>query len=135
MTHNHPLSDRPSNQKFGWVFAALCTSIGIFMQWKSGHTFSLGWFALAILFGVSAAFAPRVLQPLNELWFRVGVFLGRFVSPVVLGLIFFLLITPIAVCMRLAGRDALRMKKRKVSTYWLDREPSGPAPDSYKQQF
>lgn len=105
------------------------------MYWKSGRTWGLSLLALAIFFAASAAFAPKVLQPLNELWFQIGIFLGRFVSPVVLGLIFFLLITPIAVCMRLAGRDALRMKKRQASSYWLNRDPTGPTPDSFKQQF
>ena len=105
------------------------------MQWKSSQPWGLAFLALAIFFSASAAFAPKVLQPLNELWFQIGIFLGRFVSPVVLGLIFFLLITPIALCMRLAGRDALRMRKRQVSSYWLDREPTGPTPDSFKQQF
>jgi F0F1-type ATP synthase assembly protein I len=104
-------------------------------RWKSSHPWGLALLALATFFAASAAFAPKVLQPLNELWFQIGIFLGRFVSPVVLGLIFFLLITPIALCMRLAGRDALRMRNRQVSSYWLDREPTGPTPDSFKQQF
>jgi len=135
MTSAHTSSDRPSNQKFGWLFAVLCAGGGIYAHWKSGHSWGLGLLALAVFFGASAAFAPKVLQPLNELWFQIGIFLGRFVSPVVLGMIFFLLITPIGACLRLAGRDALRMRKHKVTSYWLDREPTGPAPDSFKQQF
>jgi hypothetical protein len=135
MTHDHHSSDRPSNQKFGWLFALLCAGAGSYVHWKSGHRLSLGLFALAVFFGASAALVPKVLEPLNEVWHQIGIFLGRFVSPVVLGLIFFLLITPIAVCMHLAGRDALRLKKRMTSSYWIDREPAGPAPDSFKNQF
>lgn len=135
MTHAHTSPGRPSNQHFGWLFAVLCAGGGSYVYWKSGRTWGLSLLALAIFFAASAAFAPKVLQPLNELWFQIGIFLGRFVSPVVLGLIFFLLITPIAVCMRLAGRDALRMKKRQASSYWLNRDPTGPTPDSFKQQF
>jgi hypothetical protein len=57
------------------------------------------------------------------------------VSPVVLGVVFFLLITPVAVCSRLAGRDALRLRKRSVQSHWVERVPKGPAADSFKNQF
>lgn len=113
----------------------LFTGAGIYVLWKIGHVWGSGLLALGIFFATSAVFAPKVLQPLNELWFQFGVLLGRFVSPVILGLMFFLLITPVAVCMRLVNRDALRMKKRKAPSYWLDRDPVGPAPESYTQQF
>jgi len=128
-------SQMPSNQKFGWLFAALCAAAGSYMQWKFAHALSFVLFALAVFFAGSAVIAPKLLQPLNEVWYQMGIFLGRFVSPVVLGLIYFLLITPIAIGMRLAGRDALRMKKRDVQSHWLDRLPVGPSPDSFKNQF
>lgn len=80
-------------------------------------------------------FAPRLLQPLNRAWQVIGWRMGQVVSPLVLGLIFFLLITPMAVVMRIMGRDVLRLKKRAQASYWLERTPAGPQPDSFKNQF
>jgi len=65
----------------------------------------------------------------------LGHLLGRIVSPIVLGLIFFVLITPVALFGRVAGRDPLRLKPRAISSYWVKREPAGPTPDSFKNQF
>jgi len=61
--------------------------------------------------------------------------MGRVVSPLVLGILFFILITPVALFMRLIGRDALRIKKQQVNTYWIERNPPGPNPESFKDQF
>ena len=61
--------------------------------------------------------------------------LGKVVSPIVLGILFFIVITPVAIGMRLFGRDALLMKKRAVCSYWIDRDPPGPKPESFKDQF
>jgi hypothetical protein len=132
---NYPASQMPSNKKFGWFFSTICTALGIYLHWKFSNYLTLVFFVLAIFFAASAIAAPQLLQPFNKAWFQFGLFLGRFVSPVVLGLLFFLLITPIAIPMRLAGRDALRIKKRNLTSHWLDRQPVGPTPDSFKNQF
>ena len=97
--------------------------------------------ALALV-GVALAFvlvgfvAPKILRPLNWLWFQLGQLLGKIVSPIVLGAIFFLLLTPVSLVTRLFGRDELRIKRKASQTsYWLDRAPPGPAPESFKNQF
>lgn len=89
----------------------------------------------AALLGLAALALPKLLTPLNRLWMAFGLLLGKIVSPLVLGLIFMVLITPVAVSTRLFGRDVLRMKKRNVSSYWLERDPAGPEPASFQRQF
>lgn len=98
----------------------------------------IGYTVSAIIAGLLClltVIAPSRLSPLNRLWFRLGVLLGKVVSPLVLGVMFFLLITPAALVTRLLGRDALMLKKRSVSSYWVDRIPPGPPGDSFKNQF
>jgi len=76
-----------------------------------------------------------VLAPLNRIWYEFGMLLGKVVSPIVLGMIFFLLITPISVMTRMCGRDELKIKKKSLQSYWVDRLPPGPLPESFKNQF
>lgn len=125
----------PSNSKFGYFFTVLFTVFAVYAYWK-------GWSATAIVaFVITASFlsvtlcAPQMLAPLNRLWYGLGILLGKIVSPIVLGLIFFALITPVSLVTRLFGRDELKMKKRDVKSYWVDRSPQGPAPDSFKNQY
>jgi hypothetical protein len=86
-------------------------------------------------FGLAALAAPRALRPLNKAWFWLGQLLGKVVSPIVLGIIFYGLLTPVAVAGRLLGRDELRLKRRPVSSYWVERQPPGPESDSFNHQF
>ena len=129
-------SKLPSERTFGLVF------IGIFLiaagyAWHKG--FSAVWvevfLGLALAFLICTLAAPKVLRPLNKAWYQLGLILGRFVSPVVLGILFFIVITPVAIVMRLAGRDALLLKKRNIDSYWIGRQPPGPEPESFKEQF
>jgi hypothetical protein len=77
-------------------------------------------------FLVAALLRPRVLRPLNQVWFRFGLLLHRLVSPVAIGIIFWLVITPMALVIRLIGRDVLRRKlDPEAETYMLDRQPLG----------
>lgn len=87
-----------------------------------------------IICGLLAYTSPRSLAPLNRAWFHLGELMGKIVSPVVLGIIFFGLLTPISLLTRLLGRDELRLKRRAVNSYWIDRA-SGPTGDSFKNQF
>lgn len=96
----------------------------------------------AILGGVSTAFlgislvVPGLLHPLNVQWMRLGFLLQTVVSPVVLGILFFLTVTPMGIVLRLMGKDLLRLKLDKSArSYWIVRDPPGPAPDSMRNQF
>jgi hypothetical protein len=122
-----------SNQKFGWLFAAIfAVSFGYF-QWNQSLGLAIISAFLATLFVLATIFAPTALAPLNKAWYALSIFLGRVVSPLVLSAIFFILIAPVAVITRLFGRDALFLKRRQVSTYWVDKELIEP--ESFKNQF
>jgi hypothetical protein len=76
------------------------------------------------------------LAPLNRLWFRFGMILHAIVSPLVLGLIFYLVVTPTALLLRAIGKDPLRLRPdRAAASYWIAKAPPGPPPDTMKQQF
>lgn len=126
----------PADRHFGLLFCAIFFVIAIYGHLK-------GWQQTAVTasaaggsaFGLAALAAPRVLRPLNKAWFWLGQLLGKVVSPIVLGIIFYGLLTPVAVAGRLLGRDELRLKRRPVSSYWVERQPPGPESDSFNHQF
>lgn len=125
----------PTNRKFGWFFAAVFVIVAAYAYWKTWATVSLVALSLAVLFSAVTLLAPRLLAPLNRLWYGLGMLQGKIISPIVLGLIFFVLITPVSLVTRLFGRDVLKIKKRNVESYWVDRSPPGPPSDSFKNQY
>ncbi len=132
--HNqHP--QLPTNQKFGCFFAAVFAVLATHAYWRTWNEFAASALAFSVLFVAVTLAAPRLLSPLNRLWYDLGLLLGKIVSPIVLGVVFFVLITPISLFARLFGRDELKMKKRSVDSYWVDRSPLGPSSDSFKNQY
>ncbi len=124
-----------SERAFGLVFAAFFALIG-FWPLLAGTGPRLWALAVSALFAGAAFLAPGLLKPLNRLWFRFGELLHKIVNPLVMGLLFFLTVTPIALLMRVAGKDPLRLKfDRGAKSYWIAREPPGPAPESMRNQF
>ena len=109
----------------------------------AGMAYYRGWangLAVAMLvvsgvFFTLATYWPASLAPMNRAWFALGLLLGKVISPIVLGVLFFLLVTPIAVVTRVFGRDELRLKKRQTSSYWLDRASDRSLAESFKDQF
>ena len=94
------------------------------------------WFPLTALFVVLAYAAPRVLAPLNRLWAKFGLLLHIIISPLILGILFYACVTPIGFLMRLTGKDPMRRKfDPAVKSYWITREPPGPAPETFRNQF
>ncbi len=127
-------SERSFGLLFGVVFALLAAYGWFFKGWSSVVVIS--FVAVAVAFVLLGFVAPKVLAPLNWLWFQLGQVLGKIVSPLVLGAIFFLMLTPVSLVTRLFGRDELRLKRKASQTsYWLDRAPPGPEPESFKNQF
>ena len=124
-----------SNQSFGIVFTLVFSAVGTWMIF-GGH--SEGWLFLGasiILFIVTLVY-PSILGLLNLAWFKFGLLLGLVVNPLILGFIFFLVVTPIAVVMRLWGKDSLHLKsKPDLESYWIDRSPVGPKFGSMTKQF
>ncbi len=133
---NRSTPKRPGSERaFGLVFAAVFALIGLWPLLKGG---SVRFWALAIaaLFLGLALLLPRLLAPANRAWHRLGLILHRIVTPVVMSLIFFATVTPMAVFMRLLGKDPLRLRREpEADSYWIPREPPGPEPESMKNQF
>ena len=77
---------------------------------------------VSILFLLLGIINSKVLTPLNKIWFKFGILLGKIVSPVVLAIIFFLVVTPTGLIMRMLGKDLLKLKKNKNKTYWIKKE-------------
>ena len=133
-THSPP-PPLPSNRKFGGAIAGALALLALHALWKDHSTRAAIFAVLSASFALFALVAPGLLAPLNRLWMAFGLLLGKIVSPLVLGLIFMVLITTVALATRLFGRDVLRMKKRKVPSYWVERDPAGPDSASFQRQF
>jgi hypothetical protein len=129
-------STLPSERTFGWVFTGIFLIIAGYLWYHDGKPLAIQIFlVLAVTFFAFSLFMPIVLRPFNKAWYKLGLLMGRVVSPIVLGILFFILISPIAIVMRLAGRDALKLRKQNVQSHWIDRAPPGPSSDSFKEQF
>jgi hypothetical protein len=124
-----------SNRSFGLVFAVFFAVVALL---PTVHGAPLRWWAL----GLAAAFAgaaflfPRALQPLNWVWFKLGLLLHHVVNPVIMAAMFYGAILPMALLLRWTGKDLLRLKREPESrSYWIAREPPAPAPGSMRKQF
>jgi large-conductance mechanosensitive channel len=126
----------PSERSFGLFFTGVFLLAGGYVLYKAVSTILAGALLfVAALFLIITIVSPSLLVPLNRAWFSLGILLGKIVNPLVLGVVFFIVITPVAMVMRLAGRDALRMRKKSVNSYWIERSPIGPDSQSFKNQF
>jgi hypothetical protein len=124
-----------SDRGFGFVFTGFFALVGG-VKLYTGHDWALYWFAGSAAFLAASLLAPQILGPLNRLWMKFALLLYAVMNPLTMALLFFLVVTPIGVVMRLAGKDFLRKRlEPEASSYWLPRDPPGPAPDSMKQQF
>jgi cytochrome c oxidase subunit IV len=120
-----------SNKSFGIVFSIVFLLITIYPLINSEglRVWSL---IIAIIFLFLGLINSKILTPLNMLWFKFGILLGRIVSPIIMGIIFFLVVTPIALIMRIIGKDLLNLKFNKEKSYWI--EKNGPK-SKMKNQF
>ena len=124
-----------SDRAFGAVFAGAFLLIALTPLLSKTQP---RWWAVgvAVLFGAITATRPTLLKTLNKLWMKLGLLMGKIVSPIALGLVFYCVLTPIAIVSRLAGSDPLRLKFDQPSdSYWIPREPPGPPPQSMNNQF
>tara|TARA_B100000787_G_C16111913_1_gene258448 strand:+ start:381 stop:791 length:411 start_codon:yes stop_codon:yes gene_type:complete len=133
-----PELELPTNKKFGFFFAALfliATTYFYINNASSSVVSTLSVVSLSFL--VATLVNPDVLLPLNRLWMRFGLLLGMIISPIVMGIIFFGLFTPMSLTMRLFRRDELRLRFRNKKTHWILRDfPDGDElSDSFKHQY
>ena len=120
-----------SNRSFGIVFFIVFFIISLFplLQGNDIRTWSL---LVSLIFLVLGLINSNILSPLNKLWFKFGLLLGNFISPIIMGLVFFLVVTPTGLFMRFIGKDLLNLKKKNVKSYWIDK--TGPK-SKMKNQF
>ena len=131
----HDAAGGGSDRSFGVVFAVVAGAVALLPLW---HGREPRWWALAAaaVFLFLAIAAPRLLRPLNRLWHRFGLLLARFINPLVLGLLFYFVISPMGLIMRMAGKDPLRLRwQPEADSYWIERAPPGPKPETMKNQF
>lgn len=128
-------TELPSERSFGIVMTVAFAVFGGIPWYKRGEP-------NLYLFGITAAFAlftlvfPRALRPLNIVWMKLGLLLGRIVTPLVMAVVFFGVVTPMSILMRLFGKDPLALKyEAGRGSYWIERTPPGPKGDSLKRQF
>lgn len=125
----------PSNRSFGTLFAVVFALLGGLLVWRRSPAALYLFMASGGVLLVTL-FRPGALQPFNRAWMRLAYFIQLVTSPIVLGVLYFGLLTPIGAVMRLRGRDPMRRSARPDQvSYWIPREPPGPAPESLRDQF
>ena len=109
-----------TNKSFGIVFFVFFLIVSIFPLLNNGdiRVWSL---IISLIFLILGILNSKILTPLNQIWFKFGILLGRFVSPVVMGIIFFAIVTPTSVIMRVLQKNLLNLKKGNKKTYWIER--------------
>ena len=124
----------PSNRKFGFFFTFVFAVTTAYLLSSANMTWAYIFASASILFLVVTVAKADILLPLNKLWMRFGLLLGMLVSPIVLGIIYFGIFTPIAFVMRLSGRDELRLKFKNNASHWIPRSEPIKS-ESFKNQF
>ena len=121
-----------SNRNFGLVFFVIFLIVALWPL-KYEEDIRLWSLVISIIFFILGAINSKLLTPLNKLWFKFGILLGSIVSPIIMGIVYFAVVTPTGVLMRLLGKDLLRMSKVKnTSTYWIKRDKQK---NTMKKQF
>ena len=125
----------PSDRNFGFTMAAVFALIGGYSLYK-GTSHAPFWLGAAAVFAGLTLWRPRWLNPANRAWLKLGLVMYHVVNPVIMALLFFIVILPIGLVMRLFGKDFLRLAwDRSSSTYWLSRADPRPPSESMRQQF
>ena len=120
-----------SNRNFGIVFFVVFLLIALYPLTYGGEI-RIWLLIISTIFLILGLLNSKILTPLNKIWFKFGILLGKIVSPLIMGIIFFLVVTPIGLIMRLLGKDVLNLKYNKNKSYWI--EKNGPK-SKMKNQF
>ena len=120
-----------SNKSFGIVFAVVFSLIALWPLLK-GNEIRLWSLIISIIFLTLGLFNSKILTPLNKLWFKLGVLLGNFIAPIIMGIIFFFVVTPTGIIMKLLRKDLIKLKKNNDESYWIEKKD---IKSSMKNQF
>ena len=120
-----------SNRSFGIVFFVVFLLIGL---WPilNGNELRIWSIIISLIFFILGIINSKILTPFNKVWFRFGIFLGNFISPIVMGIVFFLVVTPTGLIMKLFRKDLINLKKNNSNTYWIEKKD---IKSSMKNQF
>jgi len=124
-----------SERALGIVFAIVFIIVAL---WPLINDGAIRHWAMIVagVFLALGLIAPKLLKPLNWVWFRFGLLLHKIISPIVMALLFFTTVTPIALMMKIFGKDSLHRKfDESAKSYWIEREPPGPDPETMRHQF
>ena len=122
--------NKKNNITFGILFFIFFLIIGLYPL-KSGVIVRIWSLILSLVFLIITILAPNLFTFLNRMWIRFGILIGKLISPIVMGLVFFFLVTPIGMCFRILKKDVMGLKRRP-STYWINRKDKL---QSMKKQF
>tara|TARA_X000000950_G_C13619374_1_gene538750 strand:+ start:278 stop:667 length:390 start_codon:yes stop_codon:yes gene_type:complete len=121
----------PSNRNFGLVFFIVFLIIALYPLLNQGEL-KIWSLIISLIFFILGLLNSYILNPLNKIWFKIGIFLGKIISPIVMGFVFFFIVTPIAIIMRTVKKDLLNLKFNKNKSYWIKKD--GPK-SKMKNQF
>ena len=121
----------PSNKNFGIVFfiVFLIISLWPLLSQNEIRIWSLIVSGIFLILGI---FNSKLLLPLNKIWFKFGIFLGNFIAQIVMGIVYFMVVTPTGLIMKMLGKDLLNLKKNNKSSYWIEKDNSN---NNLKNQF
>ena len=109
-----------SNRSFGIVFFVVFLLIAIYPL-TNGDEIGIWSLIISSIFLILGLLNSKILTPFNKLWFKLGIFLGKIVSPLVMGIIFFFVVTPTGLIMRILGKDPLNLKYNSNKSYWIEK--------------
>lgn len=125
----------PSNQKFGYFFSVILFITTIYFFYIESIKLCLIFFSISLTFLTVTILRPQLLRYLNISWMFIGYLIGLIVSPIVLGLIFYLLITPLSIFLKLINRDELELKEAKNKSFWKPRNNILDSIRAFRKQF
>ena len=121
----------PTNRNLGIVFSIVFLIIGLFPL-INNNEIRIWAIVVSLIFLTLGLMNSKILTPLNKVWYKLGIFLGNFIAPIVMGLVFFLVVTPTALIIKLLGKDLIGIKKNNSKSYWIEKSDQK---SSMKNQF
>ena len=121
----------PTNRNFGIVFFVVFLIIAIWPILNENNI-RLWSLIISLIFLILGIANSKLLTPLNKIWFKFGIFLGNFIAPIVMGFVYFFVVTPTGLIMKILGKDLLNLKKNNKETYWIKKDNTN---NNLKNQF
>ena len=125
----------PSNRKFGFFFGLILLSISIILHFQNFYFYSLIILSISCMLFILSLLAPEILSGPNKIWMKFGLMLGKIFNPIIIGIIFFGIFTPLSFFFKLIRRDELKINFSKKNSYWIPREETKDTNTNFEKQF